>query len=165
MPSQPDPDAMRVGTAEREEANRLLSDHFAEGRLTVDEYEARVSAALAATVRADIRELFGDLPAPHPAFLLPPPGFGPPPMSWAPAPRPPMSPATASPKSQVLAGVLQVVLPFGTGRFYTGHTGLAVAQLLVTLLTFGVGALWPLIDGILLLAGGGTDAQGRRLAN
>jgi hypothetical protein len=49
------------------------------------------------------------------------------------------------------------------GRFYTGHIGLAVAQLFVTLLTLGVGAIWPFIDGILLLANGGTDSHGRRL--
>ena len=59
--------------------------------------------------------------------------------------------------------MLQIVLPFGVGRFYTGHTGLGVAQLLIVLLTYGVGAIWPIIDGIVLLVGGGTDSYGRQL--
>ncbi|WP_233357087.1 TM2 domain-containing protein, partial [Saccharomonospora iraqiensis] len=67
-------------------------------------------------------------------------------------------------RSAVVAGILQLVVPFGVGRFYTGQTGLAVAQLLVTLLTFGLGALWPMIDGILLLVNGGVDGDGRPLS-
>jgi TM2 domain-containing membrane protein YozV len=55
------------------------------------------------------------------------------------------------------------VFPFGVGRFYTGHIGMGIAQLAVVLFTFGIGALWPWIDGIILLANGGTDSMGRRL--
>ena len=67
-----------------------------------------------------------------------------------------------SDKSKVIAGVLGITLGgFGAGRFYTGHTGIAVAQLVVTLVTCGLGAFWGVIDGILLLINGGTDAQGR----
>lgn len=75
-------------------------------------------------------------------------------------------PATGLPysdKSKIVAGLLQVLLPLGIGRMYMGQTGLGVAQLLVTLLTCGVGALWPFIDGILILVGDKTDAQGRVL--
>jgi TM2 domain-containing membrane protein YozV len=69
-----------------------------------------------------------------------------------------------SDKSKVVAGVLGIALGgFGAGRFYTGHTGMAVAQLLVTLATCGLGHFWGLIDGIMLLVNGGTDAQGRVL--
>jgi TM2 domain-containing membrane protein YozV len=53
------------------------------------------------------------------------------------------------------------VLPFGIGRFYTGHTHIAVAQLVLVFV--GVGVIWSIIDGVLLLINGGTDAQGRRL--
>jgi TM2 domain-containing membrane protein YozV len=71
-----------------------------------------------------------------------------------------------SDKSKVIAGVLGITLGgFGAGRFYTGHTGTAVAQLIVTLVTCGLGALWGVIDGVLLLVNGGTDAQGRVLRN
>jgi TM2 domain-containing membrane protein YozV len=66
-----------------------------------------------------------------------------------------------SDKSKVIAGVLQLFLGyFGAGRFYTGHTGMALAQLF----TCGGLGIWALIDGIMLLAGSDqTDAQGRIL--
>lgn len=75
----------------------------------------------------------------------------------------PLTGRPLSDKSKVVAGVLQVLLPLGIGRFYTGHVGLGVAQLVVTLVTCGVGALWPFIDGIVLLVGQPTDPQGRLL--
>lgn len=69
-----------------------------------------------------------------------------------------------SDKSKVVAGVLGILLGFfGAGRFYTGHTGLGVAQLVVSILTCGIGSLWGLIDGILILVGDSTDAKGRPL--
>ncbi len=69
-----------------------------------------------------------------------------------------------SDKSKIVAGVLGIALGgFGAGRFYTGHTGIAVAQLLVSIFTCGLGHFWGLIDGIMILANGGTDAQGRTL--
>ncbi|WNI16964.1 TM2 domain-containing protein [Actinacidiphila sp. ITFR-21] len=66
-----------------------------------------------------------------------------------------------SEKSKVTAGVLQLLLGgFGVGRFYTGHTGMALAQLF----TCGGCGVWALIDGIMLLAGKDqTDAEGRVL--
>ena len=72
-------------------------------------------------------------------------------------------------------GLLQIFVgTFGVGRFYTGHTGLAIGQLVACLVgvwilswfTCGISALvvfWPLIDGIVLLASDSQDAQGRLL--
>jgi TM2 domain-containing membrane protein YozV len=69
-----------------------------------------------------------------------------------------------SDKSKMVAGLLGIFLGgFGVGRFYTGHTGLAVGQLLVSIFTCGLGSLWGLVDGILILVNGGTDAEGRVL--
>jgi TM2 domain-containing membrane protein YozV len=91
-----------------------------------------------------------------------------------------------SDKSRTVAGLLQIFLGgFAVGRFYTGHAGLAVGQLAavwvpaLTLCCVGtlfsvvggfvlwvfmpLGTLWPFIDGIVLLARGGTDSQGRVL--
>jgi TM2 domain-containing membrane protein YozV len=69
-----------------------------------------------------------------------------------------------SDKEKLIAGLLQIFLgSFAIGRFYTGHIGLAIAQLCVTWLTCGVGALWPFIDGIMMLTGNPTDAKGRPL--
>ncbi|MDX3194702.1 DUF1707 domain-containing protein [Streptomyces sp. MN03-5084-2B] len=170
---------LRIGTAEREEAARLLSDHFGMGRITPDEYETRVTDAYAATTLGDLRPLFRDLPHPHPGFFGPPPSappyaqpttqlpmYGPdpyaPPSTPLPVPYAPSMPVQYSHRSKTVAGVLQIVLPFGVGRFYTGQTGLGLAQLFATFCT-GVGVFWPIIDGIVLLVNGGTDAEGRQL--
>ncbi len=153
---------MRVGTAEREDAIRALGEHFAAGRLPISEYEERVGVATEAITRGDLRHLFVDLPTPYPPFMAPPVWAAPPPQAM------PVYPAYGQPvlvqthysdKSKVTAGLLQILLPFGAGRFYTGHTGIAVAQLL----TCGGFGLWCLIDGIILLTSGGTDAYGRPL--
>ncbi len=75
-----------------------------------------------------------------------------------------MDPLTGAPysdKSKLVAGLLQIIIPLGIGRFYMGHTGVGVAQLLVTIFTCGIGSLWPLIDGILILVGNPRDGHGR----
>lgn len=162
MDAMTDSDSVRIGTAEREAAVKLLSDHMSEGRLSLEEYEERMSAALDARTQADLKPLFKDLPPPHPSFMAPqlpalPPPSGPP--VYYPSAPPPV--AGQSDKNRVAAGVLQIVLPFGIGRFYTGHTNIALAQLLTSI--FFVGFVWSIIDGIMILANGGTDAQGRPL--
>ena len=59
-----------------------------------------------------------------------------------------------SDKSRLAAGLLQIFLGgFGIGRFYLGYIGLGVAQLLVSIFTFGIGSVWGFIDGILILTG------------
>ena len=68
-----------------------------------------------------------------------------------------------SDKSKVVAGLLQILVPFGIGRFYIGDTGIGVAQLLVTIFTCGIGALWPVIDGIIMLASDSKDVNGLML--
>lgn len=76
----------------------------------------------------------------------------------------PLAPTGLSPRSKVVAGLLQIFLgAFGVGRFYTGHTTIAILQIVVTWVTCGVGVLWPFIDGILMLLGRVTDAEGRPL--
>ncbi|WP_181782209.1 DUF1707 SHOCT-like domain-containing protein [Pseudonocardia pini] len=56
------PQDLRVSHAERERVSTLLSQHFAEGRLTVDEYGQRAEAASVAVTRADLNRLLLDLP-------------------------------------------------------------------------------------------------------
>ncbi|MDM7488657.1 DUF1707 domain-containing protein [Rhodococcus sp. CSLK01-03] len=53
---------IRVGTVEREQAQRLLGEHFGAGRLTLAEFEDRSAKAAAATTRAELDALFTDLP-------------------------------------------------------------------------------------------------------
>ena len=75
---------------------------------------------------------------------------------------------TADPdaKSKMIAGLLGVFLGgFGVHRFYLGYIGIGVAQLCVTLITCGFGALWGFIEGILILMGSTitVDADGKSL--
>ncbi len=74
-------------------------------------------------------------------------------------------------KSKLAAGLLGILLgSFGVHNFYLGNTGKAVAQLLITLLTCGLGSvvsgIWGLIEGIMILAGSiNTDANGMPLVD
>ena len=56
-----------------------------------------------------------------------------------------------------------MLIPLGIGHMYIGDVGLGIAQIVGTLITCGVGGLWPLIDGILILVNGATDEYGRPL--
>jgi len=69
-----------------------------------------------------------------------------------------------SEKSKLVAGLLQIFLgSLGIGRFYLGYTTIGVLQLVVSLFTCGIGSIWGLIDGIMILIGNVPDAQGRTL--
>src|SRR5258708_17123502 len=53
---------MRASTADRDRAVDVLKAGFAEGRLTKDEYDARVSQAYAARTYAELAMVTADLP-------------------------------------------------------------------------------------------------------
>jgi hypothetical protein len=57
----------RVGDREREEVMLVLSDAFADGRLTKEEFDARSTEALVARTGADLQALTADLP---PGYLV-----------------------------------------------------------------------------------------------
>src|SRR3954470_12827724 len=181
------PDPVRIGNREREAAVRELGEHFAEGRLDPEEYQERASAAYAARTAGDLAPLFKDLPRsdeqptvaappfpptavsqPAPAFPtlshpVPPPYPAPyaPGYLEAPYGREPATGIPYSDRQKVVAGVLQLLLPFGIGRFYTGHTGVAVAQLVLSFVA--IGAIWAFIDGLVILCGRPLDSDGRPL--
>jgi len=60
-------DRLRASDADREHVIARLRDHFAEGRLTHDELDERITAALSAKTFGDLRVLMADLPGPAPA--------------------------------------------------------------------------------------------------
>ena len=89
---------------------------------------------------------------------------------------PAAGPYAADQKSKVGAGLLGIFLGcFGAHNFYLGNSGKAVAQLLITLLSFGflalISALWGFIEGILILSAQpgarpwGVDAYGVPLSS
>ncbi|OZC81085.1 hypothetical protein CH282_17810 [Rhodococcus sp. 06-418-1B] len=95
-----------------------------------------------------------------PAYAVGPYGVDP----VAPYGRHPVTGEPLSDKSKVTGGVLGILLgPFGAGRFYLNQPGMAVAQIAVTWLTCGIGGIWPLIDGIMMLTGNVRDQNGRPL--
>ena len=61
-PPQPPPaPTLRVGDADREAAAAELCEHFAQGRLSLEELHTRLNAALTATTYGDLAEAVRDL--------------------------------------------------------------------------------------------------------
>ncbi|HEY0540017.1 MAG TPA: DUF1707 domain-containing protein [Actinoallomurus sp.] len=67
-----DTEQLRVGDAERDEVTTALHEHFAQGRLTRDELDERLTATLSARTVGDLRNVTADLPG-TPAALSPGP--------------------------------------------------------------------------------------------
>jgi hypothetical protein len=59
MATQP---SLRIGDAEREAVAAELREHFAHGRLTLEEFNQRLDAAFAAKTQADLSRITRDLP-------------------------------------------------------------------------------------------------------
>jgi uncharacterized membrane protein len=57
-----DADRLRVGDAERDEVTSALHEHFAQGRLTRNELDERLTATLSARTVGDLRNVTRDLP-------------------------------------------------------------------------------------------------------
>jgi len=109
-------------------------------------------------------------PPPPPGYSAPPPPTGyPQPYADPSAPfgRHPLTGEPFSDKSKVIAGLLQLLGLFGIvgiGRMYIGQTGLGVAQLVVGLVTCGLGAIiWGIIDAVLIFTDKVRDQEGRPL--
>lgn len=85
-----------------------------------------------------------------------------------------LKPQSGEHKSKIIAGILGIFLgAFGIHRFYLGYTGIALTQLLLSIIggiltcgvvTVGV-SLWGLIEGVLILCDKTitTDASGNEL--
>lgn len=69
----PGPD-LRIGDAERDAAATRLRESYAQGRLTLDEFNERLAAALAARTDRELRQVTQDLPLPVAASPLLPQG-------------------------------------------------------------------------------------------
>jgi Domain of unknown function (DUF1707)/Domain of unknown function (DUF4190) len=62
---------MRASDADRDRVAELLNVAYSEGRLSRDEYDARLQSALSARTYADLDQLVADLPAARPATVTP----------------------------------------------------------------------------------------------
>jgi hypothetical protein len=68
---------LRIGDADREAVAAALREHYAQGRLTLEEFNQRIEAAFAATMRSQLSALTRDLPpvaTPAARALVPDPG-------------------------------------------------------------------------------------------
>ena len=108
---------------------------------------------------------------PQPGYAPPQPGYAPAQPGYAPQP---YAKVTVGPdgrplKSKMTAGLLGIFLgSIGVHRFYLGYPGIGIAQIAVTFFTCGIGGIWGLIEGILILTGSpsfSTDAEGRPLTD
>ncbi len=62
------------------------------------------------------------------------------------------TPYAAPPKSRLLAGILALLFGgIGVHNFYLGNTTRGVIQIVVSLVTCGLGSIWGFVEGILIL--------------
>jgi hypothetical protein len=80
-------DHIRASDADRERVADRLREHFAEGRLSADELDERITATLSAKTFAELRRVTTDLPEPEPAAGAAP-GMGRPGRPGRPVPPP-----------------------------------------------------------------------------
>ncbi len=68
-------------------------------------------------------------------------------------------------KSKLAAGLFGIFLGgFGVHNFYLGFNGRGVAQIILSVCGCGIGGIWGLIEGIMILAGSiNRDADGNSL--
>lgn len=69
--------SLRIGDAERESVATELREHYAHGRLTLDEFSQRLDAVFAAKTQRDLQRITSDLPHVRPDSVpLPSAGVG-----------------------------------------------------------------------------------------
>ncbi|MDD5979507.1 MAG: TM2 domain-containing protein [bacterium] len=73
-------------------------------------------------------------------------------------------------KSKILAGLLGIFFGYlGIHNFYLGYNSKGTTQLLLTVLSLGllsfISAIWGLVEGVQILMGNITDADGNELVD
>jgi hypothetical protein len=158
---------MRVGDAEREAAAAELREHYASGRLTLEELNERLDAAFDAKTRGDLNTVMRDLPSARPGGSAPggrasslagarPPGAG-----------EPFGPAGATGPSRADRGSGSGWGPgpgWGPGAPWQGgpartlgaiifsYVALCTLLLLGTLGIFGIGVVRPIAIALIIAA-------------
>ncbi|MCT1384909.1 NINE protein [Brachybacterium sp. p3-SID1565] len=81
----------------------------------------------------------------------------------------PVQAPTPAGQNRLVLGLLGIFLGgYGVHRFMMGYTTIGIIQIVVTLFTCGIGAIWGLIEGIMILAKVdpfNRDAHGRPLVD
>lgn len=78
-----------------------------------------------------------------------------------------LGPSGFSPKSRYVAGLLGILFPgIGAHNFYLAKPRVALLQILVAILTLGIGSIWGFCEGILIVSGRNwQDGDGLWLKN
>lgn len=85
----------------------------------------------------------------------------PPPPGYAVTPHGQSDATVYSPRNRWVAGALGVLLGvLGVHRFYLGYIDIGILQIIVTLVTCGIGGIWGFIEGILCFCGAMRDVDG-----
>src|SRR5690349_9104611 len=131
---------VRVGDADREAIAAQLREHYADGRLTLEELNERLDQAFAAKTKADLNTVMRDLPqATRPGAGLPHAGAGWPGPGW----HGPMSPG---PGRQYGQGGWDGGRSRGPGGAFAPLLGLVwLLVILGSVLMFGLGGDRPLV--------------------
>ena len=75
-------------------------------------------------------------------------------------------PPRKSTRSKLVAGLLGIFLGgIGVHNFYLGKTSRGIAQIIVSVVTCGIGSIWGFIEGIMCLCGSVTDVDGLPLSD
>jgi hypothetical protein len=119
---------VRIGTTEREEAIRALSEHLGEGRLDIGEYDQRSALVAAAKTRGDLAAIFDDLPDPNPIH----------PPAPVPVPAQPEDPLIQKEKRSRTTVVVVAVVLFALASIVT--------------VTAILGEWWALVPALLIVA-------------
>src|SRR5271166_5073483 len=125
---------LRIGDADREAAAAALREHYALGRLTLEEFQRRLDSVFAAKTDIELSRVTRDLP--H--------------VSASPATAYSVSSASARPYGYPAGNVGQPPLgPLGTAQSYSGRgrsrrASLAGTMLLLLALVLLMTLLWPL---------------------
>ncbi|MFD8752345.1 DUF1707 and DUF4190 domain-containing protein [Kitasatospora sp. NPDC059577] len=115
VPAPSPQDAMRAGHADRDRTVDVLKAAFAEGRLSVQEYEQRHEAAAGAQTYGQLAALVADLPVGP--MVTPAPAGPPVPATFLPAAPPPARPTSVLAVVSLLSSLIGLSLP----AVVTGH--------------------------------------------
>ena|SRR5690242_7586341 len=138
---------VRVGDADREAIAAQLREHYADGRLTLEELNERLDQAFAAKTKADLNTVMRDLPqATRPGAGLPPAGAGWPGPGWH-------GPVSPGPGRQYGQGGWDGGRSRGPGGAFAPMLGLVwLLVILGSVLMFGLGGDRPIAIVLFLAA-------------
>ena len=117
---------LRASDADRDQVLEFLKTAFVQGRLTIDELDARAGQALVSRTYGELAVLTADIPS-GPARALPRPPTAP---TGGPAPTPAALRTPASTKAAVWAACVIAALPAVWAAFLTFYGGFVILFLL-----------------------------------